>query len=96
MRALRNFSFVVLCWAFLASGGSILADGSCNAPGLLGTGQTAQEAFDACEDDGSNRCSELCDSHCQNWIENTTDCHPAMGGGQSWTSIGACKCTTPL
>jgi len=73
----------------------VLAEG-CTAPGLIGFGDTSQEAISACHDYADTHCDGMCQSGCgmSSWTTSTCSSQGCSGG--SCTAAGWCNCSNPM
>jgi hypothetical protein len=92
MRAARNIAFLIFCLALLYPSQEVFA--ACYAPGLVGSGDTEQAAYNACVSYGQSNCSNLCNQSCTtNWESiECDDPHPPEPPSTTWLVTGRCKC----
>ena len=89
MRSFRNVCFAILCLACWLQV-QVVAD--CTAPGLIGFGDSADEAEEACDNYAQGHCSGMCQQGCGTDAWDGHDCAAEYLGG--WTATGSCNCVT--
>jgi hypothetical protein len=93
MRIVRNVSFAALCLILVQLNAPVVL-AVCTAPGISGVGATCDEARQACEAEGEEKCDQFCQAGCHTmWLQYS--CEEDWPGGGGCTVIGYCICGRP-